>query len=141
MTTARTEEPRKRASRLPNPAPTPQVPANLRLKPSEEPFTVRRLRNIKPGETVRYYRGAMADLGGDATPRHNAILHQVFAVAQKLEQQGKVLLGRDNVEMSVRGRFVGAADIKFTLTDFVAIGLGTAGIDARAPSPALAEAA
>jgi hypothetical protein len=56
------------------------------------PYMVERLMALKPGQSLRYYRGAADDLDRDLTPLHNAILHQVFACAARLQDRGKVQL-------------------------------------------------
>lgn len=89
------------------------------------PYTVTRLMALKPGETVRYYRGAADDLDRDQTPLHNAVLHQVFATAARLEKQGRAKLQEVpfdlKTEMSRRdGK---TTVITIALTDYTATGL------------------
>jgi hypothetical protein len=97
------------------------------VKPFEGvPYTVQRLMALRPGQSLRYYRGTADDLDRDLTRLHNAVLHQVFACAARLEKQGKVRLQEVPVELKLEmpRAYGGAAMVKIHVTDYLAIGLG-----------------
>jgi hypothetical protein len=75
------------------------------------PYMVERLMALRPGETLRYYRGTADDLDRDLTPLHNAILHQVFACAARLQERGKVQLRETPVKVKT-----GLSVVDFTAT-------------------------
>lgn len=77
------------------------------------PHMVERLMALKPGETLRYYRGTADDLDRDLTPLHNAILHQVFACAARLQERGKVQLRETPIKLKMG----------LTIVDFTTTGL------------------
>jgi hypothetical protein len=78
------------------------------------PHTIQQLAALKPGQSLRLYRGTLDDLDRDQTPMHNAVLHKVFEHARQLEAQGKISLHERPVAGTAKG---------LSLIDFVAIGL------------------
>jgi hypothetical protein len=73
------------------------IPVALRLKPGELPITIKRLLELKQGESFRYYLGSLADAESESTPLYAALLHRVFATANRLEKQGRVTLSKVKV--------------------------------------------
>jgi hypothetical protein len=92
------------------------IPAALRLPPNAEPFTIRRLRNIRPGERIVYYRGSIADEDAAATPQHSELLGRIFGVAKQLELKGRVRLAKVKVAAKADDPTKRASMWEFTAT-------------------------
>jgi hypothetical protein len=95
------------------------VPAHLRLKPADEPWTIQRLRALKPGEAFRYYRGHANDADIKETPAHSRLLQRVFAAAKEFEAQSAVRLTTREVVRTVPGI---TGTVTLTEIDFIAVG-------------------
>jgi hypothetical protein len=80
------------------------------------PHTMQRLAALKPGQSLRIYRGTIDDIDREPTPLHNALLREVFSYAARLEEQGKILLREYSAE-------VRTATGRVRLIDFVATGM------------------
>jgi hypothetical protein len=94
-----------------------------RVKPPKQvkrhegiPHTIQRLAALKPGQSLRLYRGTIDDMDRDGTPLHNQMLHDVLEYARRLEAQGKILLREYSAD-------VRTATGRVTLIDFVATGM------------------
>jgi hypothetical protein len=84
----------------------------MRLPPNVEPYSVRRLRSLRPGQRFRFYSGSEADLENKDTPMMAALLSRVFGVARGLEERGAIRITK-----------VAKEGADYTLFDFIAIGL------------------
>jgi hypothetical protein len=80
------------------------------------PHTIQRLAALKPGQSLRIYRGTIDDMDRDGAPLHNQMLHDVLEYARRLEEQGKVLLREHLAE-------VRTATGQVRLVDFIATGM------------------
>jgi hypothetical protein len=94
-----------------------------RVKPPKQvkrfegiPHTIQRLAALKPGQSLRLYRGTIDDMDRDGTPLHNQMLHDVLEYARRLEAQGKILLREYSADVRTATGCV-------RLIDFVATGM------------------
>jgi hypothetical protein len=94
----------------------PTAPAALRLKPGEDSETIRRLRDIKPGEVIMYYRGSTADENSEATPRYSQLLAKIHGAARQLEMRGLAVLSKTKISQKKDDPTGRTALFEFTAT-------------------------
>jgi hypothetical protein len=102
----------------------------MNAKPAGEPWTVQRLKSIKPGERVCYYRGDFAiDIRQaqtatkgcpDGVPKYAALLNSIRNAARELERSGRVKLSEARVGMSVRNQTFDDRSVTITMTEYTA---------------------
>jgi hypothetical protein len=97
----------------------PILPA-LRLSPGEVPYTIRRLQSHRPGESFRFYVGALADLDSEETPAMSALLHRIFAAARGLEERGQIAITKTKIAGKGDDPTNRAASYEFTAIGVVA---------------------
>ncbi len=98
---------------------TPALEAALaaqKKRPVREPETIRRLREIKPGEEVRYYSGDIRHLMSKTPAAYHDLVERVIDYAQGLKLADRVTL----IERShIVNRTHGGA---LVVTDYIAVG-------------------
>lgn len=79
----------------------PKPPPIVTVEPYEGvPEGIARLDALRPGQTMRLYRGSPDDFDNKNSPRHSAILLRVFAHAKRLEERGKLALMEQPFEIA-----------------------------------------
>jgi hypothetical protein len=95
-----------------------RLPDDMRLPANVEPYSVVRLRSLRPGQRFRFYSGSEADLENKETPMMAALLTRVFVVAWGLEERGAIRISK--VKIATKNE---DPTERHALFDFVAIGV------------------
>lgn len=96
--------------------PALEVALAARQRTPREPFTIRRLREIKPGQEVIYYSGDVSHFSRPEPASYQELMERIAALARDLESAGRV-------ELQERKRPVKARDgTTVTITDYIAVG-------------------
>lgn len=100
------------------PRSTPQpVSDQMRLRSGAEPWTIRQLRSLRPGQAYQFYTGTDVDYECADVPLTTDLLHSIFGVARELEERGEIAIRK--VKVATRDLEKNCAAIY----EFTAIGL------------------